>query len=76
MGFFGGFTVITIIHNHPGRWLVLMTITERNYKQNKLREQMYHHSQQADWCREEILRLTREYKEQNLNLHQEMFKAN
>ena len=50
-----------------------MTITERNYKQNKLREQMYHHSQQADWCREEILRLTREYKEQNLNLYMEMF---
>jgi len=50
-----------------------MTLTERNYKQTKLREKMYHHSQRADWCREEILRLTREYKEQNLNLYQELF---
>ena len=53
-----------------------MTLTERNYKQHKLREEMYHHSQRADWCREEILRLTREYKEQNLNLYQEMFNVN
>ena len=53
-----------------------MTLTERNYKQNKLREEMYHHAHQADWCREQILRLNREYKEQNLNLHQEMFNAN
>ena len=50
-----------------------MTLTERNYKQTKLREEMYYHSQRADWCREEILRLTREYKEQNLDLHQELF---
>ena len=54
----------------------VMTLTERNYQQNKLREEMYYHSQRADWCREEILRLTREYKEQNLNLYQEMFNAN
>jgi hypothetical protein len=53
-----------------------MTITERNHKQAGLREQMYHHARQVDWCREEILRLTREYKEQNLDLYQEMFNAN
>jgi hypothetical protein len=50
-----------------------MTLTERNYKQNKLREQMYYHYEQADWCRLEILELNREYKEQNLNLYQELF---
>ena len=53
-----------------------MTITERNYKQNKLREKMYHHSEQADCCRLEILQLNREYKEQNLDLYKEMFNAN
>jgi hypothetical protein len=53
-----------------------MTITERNYQQNKLREEMYYHSQRADECREEILRLTRAYKEQTLNLYKEMFNAN
>tara|TARA_R100000951_G_scaffold96560_1_gene85864 strand:- start:59 stop:220 length:162 start_codon:yes stop_codon:yes gene_type:complete len=50
-----------------------MTITERNYKQNKLREEMYFYARRVDWCREEILCLTREYKEQNLNLYQELF---
>jgi hypothetical protein len=53
-----------------------MTITERNHKQAGLREQMYHHARQVDWCHEEILRLNRQYKEQNLNLHQELFNAN
>ena len=53
-----------------------MTITERNQMQFRLRKELYYHAQQVDWCREQILRLTREYKEQNLNLHQEMFNAN
>jgi hypothetical protein len=50
-----------------------MTITERNRMQRRLREEMYRHAQQVDWCREQILSLNREYKNQNLNLHQEMF---
>ena len=50
-----------------------MTITERNYMQTRLREEMYHHAFQADWCREQILQLNREYKEQNLDLYKEMF---
>ena len=53
-----------------------MTITELNHKLFKLREKMYYHSQQADYCREEILSLNRKYKEQDLDLHQEMFNAN
>jgi hypothetical protein len=53
-----------------------MTITERNHMQQRLRNEMYHHAQQADWCREQILALSREYKEQNLNLFEEMFNAN
>tara|TARA_B110000444_G_scaffold160478_1_gene150019 strand:+ start:288 stop:449 length:162 start_codon:yes stop_codon:yes gene_type:complete len=52
-----------------------MTITERNYMQNKLREQMLKHCRLADACHEEIIRLNRQYKEQNLDLHQEMFNA-
>jgi len=52
-----------------------MTITERNYMQQRLRDEMYHHAFQADWCREQILALTREYKEQNLDLYKEMFNA-
>ena len=54
----------------------VMTITERNYMQHRLREEMYYHAHQVDWCREQILRLNREYKEQNLNLHEELFNAN
>ena len=50
-----------------------MTITERNHMQQRLRNEMYHHAQQADWCREQILSLSREYKEQNLDLYKELF---
>ena len=50
-----------------------MTITERNYMQTRLREEMYRHAYQVDWCREQILALNREYKEQNLDLYKEMF---
>jgi len=50
-----------------------MTITERNHMQQRLRNEMYHHARQADWCREQILALTREYKEQNLDLSKELF---
>ena len=50
-----------------------MTITERNHMQQRLRNEMYYHAQQADRCREQILALSREYKEQNLNLHEELF---
>lgn len=53
-----------------------MTITERNQMQQRLRDEMYHHAHQADWCREQILALNREYKEQNLDLSEEMFNAN
>ena len=53
-----------------------MTITERNRMQQRLRDEMYYHAHQTDWCREQILALSREYKEQNLNLYQEMFHAN
>ena len=52
-----------------------MTITERNYMQTRLREEMIKHCRAADDCHEEILRLNREYKEQNLDL-MEMFNAN
>ena len=44
--------------------------------QHRLRREMHYHAQQADWCREQILSLTREFKEQNLNLYKEMFDAN
>jgi len=50
-----------------------MTITERNHKLRGLREQMYHYSRLTDWCREEIVRVNRAYKEQNLDLYQELF---
>ena len=50
-----------------------MTITERNHMQQRLRNEMYYHAQQSDWCREQILALSREYKEQNLDLYKEMF---
>ena len=50
-----------------------MTITERNHMQQRLRNEMYYHARQADWCREQILALTREYKEQNLDLYKELF---
>ena len=50
-----------------------MTITERNYKQTLLREEMIRHCRVADNCHEEILRLNRQYKEQNLDLYKEMF---
>ncbi len=53
-----------------------MTITERNQMQFRLRKEMYYHAQQADWCREQILSLNREFKEQDLNLAKEMFNAN
>lgn len=53
-----------------------MTITERNHMQQRLRNEMYHHARQADWCREQILALTREYKEQNLDLYKELFHDN
>lgn len=53
-----------------------MTITERNYFQTKLREQMLYHCREADECHREIIRLNRQYKEQNLNLYKEMFNAN
>ena len=53
-----------------------MTITERNHMQQRLRNEMYHHARQADWCREQILALTREYKEQNLDLYKELFNDN
>ena len=49
-----------------------MTINERNYKQHGLREQMAHYNRQAEWCREEIARLNRVYKEQDLNLSEEL----
>ena len=50
-----------------------MTITERNRKQYALREQMAHYKRQADWCQEQISQLNREYKEQDLDLHKELF---
>ena len=50
-----------------------MTITQRNHMQQRLRNEMYYHAQQADWCREQILALSREYKEQNLDLYKELF---
>jgi len=53
-----------------------MTITERNQMQHRLRQEMHYHAQQADWCREQILSLTREFKEQDLNLAEELFSAN
>ena len=53
-----------------------MTITERNQMQFRLRKEMHYHAQQADWCREQILSLTREFKEQDLDLAKEMFNAN
>jgi len=49
-----------------------MTITERNRKQHGLREQHRHYCRMADWCNEEIIRLNREYKEQNYNLYGEV----
>lgn len=53
-----------------------MTITERNRKLAGLREQMDHYSRMGNWCREEMLRINREYKEQDLDLYKEMFNAN
>ena len=53
-----------------------MTITERNHMQQRLRNEMYYHARQSDWCREQILALTREYKEQNLDLYKELFHDN
>ena len=50
-----------------------MTILERNYKLCGLREQMAHYNRQAEWCREEIARVNRAYKEQDLNLSEELF---
>jgi len=50
-----------------------MTITERNIKLFALREQMLHYNRQAEWCREEIARVNRAYKDQNLDLYSEMF---
>ena len=44
--------------------------------QFRLRQEMTYHAQQADWCREQILSLTREFKEQDLDLSKEMFDAN
>ena len=53
-----------------------MPINERNQMQHRLRKEMYHHAQQADWCREQILSLSREFKEQNLDLAKELFNDN
>ena len=50
-----------------------MTFTERNYKLCGLREQMAHYNRQAEWCREEIARVNRAYKDQNLDLYSELF---
>tara|TARA_X000000368_G_scaffold101703_1_gene78464 strand:- start:916 stop:1086 length:171 start_codon:yes stop_codon:yes gene_type:complete len=50
-----------------------MTITERNNKLYGLRERMAHHIRQAGWCIEEIARVNRVYKDQNLDLYTELF---
>lgn len=50
-----------------------MTITERNRKQYALREQMAHHKRQAEWCAEEIARLNRVYRDQDIDLSYQLF---
>ena len=42
----------------------MMTITERNFRQHELRQQMVEANRKAEFCRLEIARLNRVYKEQ------------
>jgi hypothetical protein len=53
-----------------------MTITERNYCQTKLREQLLYYCRMADSCHEGIMHLERDYKEEDFDLHQQYLNAN
>lgn len=51
-----------------------MTITERNYLQHELRQRMTRANQDAEFCRMEIARLNRHYREQSApSLYSQLF---
>ena len=51
-----------------------MTITERNQQQYDLRQEMHNAQQKAEFCKQQIARLNREYQAQfETPLFEEMF---